>query len=398
MDEKRTNYLLTGFARNNLSREEREELLSLLQRDTNGEVLGDNMQKIVDQLVREGIIDDVPSQQIWEVIRSDPRLKKSRVKQPRGNYSFFYYAAAIALFVIFLGAYFFHAHDSLDSTQNRSMTSSNAKGVTRDTISPGIQQATLTLPDGKVIALADLTENTVVKGDNYEISLVEGKIQYKGQNDNHTPLMTTLTTPRGGEYQLRLPDGTNVWLNASSSIRYPIRFAENARNVYIEGEAYLEVKKDAEKPFIVQADQTKITVLGTEFNISAYPEQKEVLTTLIEGSVRLQKGETSRQLYPGQQARISKGEDEHIVVQSVDTEEVIAWKNGYFYFNNENIKSAMAKIARWYDVDVVYTAVPQQGLDGTISRLENLQQLLQALELTGAAKFTLEGRRIVVSE
>lgn len=401
MEEQRVDYLLKAYAKDRLSPAEREELLHLIQSNADNETLGRDMQRLVDKLIEEGGVEEASSKQLWKAILDDPRLerKKNTRRIEKRNRLVFHYAATVAVFVTFLGLYFLHFQNQTNAINQQEAVLMSQTEQLDEVISPGTQQATLTLPDGKVISLADLTDGSLVNEKDYGLYVVDGVLQYKGNEDHAIPLMATLTTPRGGEYQMQLPDGTKVWLNASSSIRYPISFATDRREVYIEGEVYFDVESDTKNPFIVHADGTKITVLGTEFNVSAYSEEKHVRTTLVEGSVRLEKGSAIRQLRPGQQAQTSKGESEHIAVRSVDIEEMIAWKNGYFYFHNEDIKSAMEKIARWYDVDVAYSgAMSQKGLDGTISRMENLNQLLQALELTGTAKFTLEGRKITVSE
>lgn len=399
MKEEKIRYLLKNYAKSSLSLEEKEELMFLLQSGVDDDVLGQDMQKIANELMEEDAIDEIPSQQLWTAIKEDPRLKGSAniCQTKKRNTLAVYYAAAVAVCIVGLGLYFTLPRSYQEEVLKQTVASENQQ--LNAPINPGTQQATLTLPDGKVVALAEVMEGRWTEGDVYGLSVVDGALQYKGNEDDIVPLMATLATPRGGEYQLKLADGTRVWLNASSSIRYPINFTADRREVYVEGEVYFDVEKDINRPFIVHAEDTKITVLGTEFNVSAYPEESHVRTTLVEGRVEMKKGGVIRQLRPGQQARTMKGESEHIAIQSVDIEEMVAWKNGYFYFHNESIKSAMEKIARWYDVEVTCTGgMAQKGLDGTISRMENLDQLLQALELTGTAKFKREGRRIIVSE
>lgn len=396
INKERIDFLLRQYVSDTLSSTEREELLTLLQHTTD-DILSEGMLTIVEEMRRDGILDETTSQEIWQAVRQDPRFRKKSLIRPLYSYYRWYYCAAVAVVLIVIG--FFFNKNNTDIPQGREIAWTPVSITDSITvIQPGTQQATLTLPDGQVIALDELGEDKIVKGVGFELHIVNGEIQYKGENQTAVLAMTTLRTPRGGEYQTRLPDGTEVWLNAGSSITYPLSFAADRREVYIEGEAFFDVKKDRNRPFIVYAEETSITVLGTQFNVSAYPEEKRIRTTLVEGSIRLQKGEAIRQLVPGQQAHTLR-ESQHITVQSVDIEEIMAWKNGYFYFHNEDIKSAMEKIARWYDVEVRYKDnMSQIGLDGTISRMENLNQLLQALQLTGTAKFALEGRRIIVSE
>jgi len=400
METARINYLLKAYLSDTLSSVEREELLVLLQSDSNGSELGENMQELIEELTQAGQLPfDIPSQALWRSLSQDARLQPDKVYSigRRKKWKWISVAAAV---LILLGAFFYDQSQApVKGSKESSVMAKQQRSPKADFIAPGKQEATLTLPDGQIIAMEDLINGERVKGKNFEVSMENGQIRCHGLHGQPVNMMTTLRTPRGGEYQLNLPDGTKVWLNASSSITYPINFAKDRREVQIEGEAYFHVRKDLKRPFTVHAEKTAITVLGTQFNVSAYPEQKNIKTTLVEGSVELQRGSLVRKLHPGEEANSTKGELEQIKIHTVDVEEAIAWKNGYFYFHNENIKEAMEKIARWYDVEVVFQGnVPKKGLDGTISRLENLNQLLQALEMTGTAHFTLQERRIIVSE
>ena len=401
MEEQRINYLLKSYVNDTLSAPEKEELSHLLRCSTDDRKLGEDMQKVVDELLEQGKVDEVPTEQLWASILEDSRMdwQASPPESGRRSRLLVYYAAVAAVFIAVIGFYYFSTPRNPQDVGQADAALVSTAEQTEEVIQPGTQQATLTLPDGKVIALDDLKEGRLIDGEDYALRLVDGVLQCTGEEAPAVPLMATLNTPRGGEYQMELPDGTQVWLNASSSIRYPISFTGDQREVYIAGEVYFDVKKDVNRPFVVHAADTKITVLGTAFNVSAYAEAAQTQTTLVEGSVRLEKGSAVRKLRPGQQASTSRGENSQIAVRTVDVEEMVAWKNGYFYFHNEHIKSAMEKIARWYDVDVVYVgAMSKKGLDGTISRMENLNQLLGALALTGAAKFTLKGRQIIVQE
>lgn len=400
METSRINYLLNAYLSDTLSPVEREELLFLLQSESKETELVENMQELIDELrQKEKLPVDIPSEKLWLALSQDARLQPDMVysigRRKRGKW-----ISVAAAVLILMGTFFYHQSQApLERAKDSSATTGQQKSSKADLIAPGKQDATLTLPDGQIIAMDDLLSGEHVKGKNFEVRMENGQIRYLGLHGQPVDMRTTLRTPRGGEYQLNLPDGTKVWLNASSSITYPINFAHDRREVEIEGEAYFHVKKDLKRPFTVLAEKTAITVLGTQFNVSAYPEQKHIKTTLVEGSVQLQRGSLVRKLRPGEEANSTKGELEQIKIRTVDVEEAIAWKNGYFYFHNENIKEAMEKIARWYNVEVVFRGnIPKKGLDGTISRLENLNQLLQALEMTGAAHFTLQERRIIVSE
>lgn len=269
-------------------------------------------------------------------------------------------------------------------------------------IAPGGNMATLTLADGEKItldngtqtALADQAGVRVVKSSNGQLiyTMIDDE-----QQQSRTTVFNVAETPKGGQYQLRLTDGTRVWLNASSSLKFPVKFVGNKRVVELEGEAYFDVAHQANQPFIVQTTHEQVHVLGTQFNVSAYPDEPAVTTTLIAGSVKVQamhSGETAL-LNPGEQSLLNKG---IFTVKEVDIEQAMAWKNGYFRFYDEQIESIMRKLARWYNIEEVsYIGKPSEELfTGKVSRFKNISQVLHMLEKTGGAHFKIEGRRVVV--
>jgi ferric-dicitrate binding protein FerR (iron transport regulator) len=208
----------------------------------------------------------------------------------------------------------------------------------------------------------------------------------------------TLSTPKGGEYQVVLPDGTKVWLDAASSISYPVAFAGNVRRVKLTGQAYFEVAKNKEKPFYVDVNEVQVRVLGTHFNISAYNDDNAMTTTLLEGAVQVTNNNSLSLLKPGQQAVISNGSN-NILVANANINDAMAWKNGYFTFNDDNITGIMRKVSRWYDVDVEYrTADTGQQFGGTFYRSKSISELLAHLEKIGKLHFKISGRRIIVMD
>lgn len=260
-------------------------------------------------------------------------------------------------------------------------------------IPAGGNRATMLLSDGTTVELSE---------DKEEIIAVNGNYRY----EDGTPLMedvssvqsAVLRTPQGGQYRVVLSDGTKVWLNSASSLTYPTRFVGDKRQVRLIGEAYFEVAKDMNKPFEVLNEEQVVEVLGTSFNISAYPEEKVVKTTLLEGRVKIgiPGSEMFRLLQPNQQSTTMLGSST-IAVKQVDTESAIAWKNGYFMFDDEDFESIMKKIAKWYDVDIVYESKPKNiAFIGTVSRSKNISEVLHALERTGKVKFKISGRTITV--
>lgn len=263
-------------------------------------------------------------------------------------------------------------------------------------IAPGGNKAILTLQDGSTIVLNDAKDGTLVKqGNTRVIKLTNGQIVY---DDASAPadkvLHNTMTTPRGGQYQLTLPDGTDVWLNSASSITYPTSFVGKERKVSITGEAYFEVAKDKSKPFHVLAGNQNIEVLGTHFNVMAYSDEESIKTTLLEGSVKISEHNNTSILKPGEQAIVNK--QGGIKIKQAVIEEALAWKNGYFKFNRVDIKYIMRQIARWYDVEVAYEGdMPEDEFVGKIGRGENIKQVLRVLELEHV-HFKIEGRKIIV--
>ena len=261
---------------------------------------------------------------------------------------------------------------------------------------PGYNKAVLTLADGAAIAL-DSAGNKVIQQGNAQITQQGGQLRYAVlQHKTGAAGYNILATPNGGQYQLTLPDGTKVWLNSSSSLHFPTDFNTGERIVKLSGEAYFEVAKNEKMPFKVMVKGMEIAVLGTDFNVMAYADENHVATTLLTGAVKVHSSVKDVLLKPGQQALLNNS-NEDISVSGGDTEGAVAWKNGYFNFSNENIRSVMRKISRWYNVEVEYQGdVTHKVLWGTISRFENISEVLRMLELTGSIHFSMQGRKITV--
>lgn len=268
-------------------------------------------------------------------------------------------------------------------------------------IAPGKNKAVLTLSNGKKILLDDSADGEIAKQSGIKITKkTNGELVYTVV-DPVSPEITAeqinvIETPKGGQYQINLPDNTKIWLNAGSSLRYPVAFTGKDRRVTLTGEAYFEVAPDKTKPFIVVSDQTEIKVLGTHFNVMAYADEEAMNTTLLEGSVLISNSHGKQLLTPGQQARVNKANNQ-ISVSQANLRASIAWKNGYFYFHDEDVRSIMMKVARWYDVEVVYqVGVQSPAFGGTFSRYKKLSHLLKYLHEAGDLNFKLEGRRVIV--
>jgi len=378
---------------------DKKTFLEILAKYRSGEVTADE-QHFLDVYYRLFEKDKDVLKQLTE---QDRAMLKNRIKQrvdkqrskkipARKTVPSWYYAAAVAL-VIGCALWYYtpmpvEKHDTV---------------AQRDSIIPGRNSATLMLEDGKTIALSDLHDGIII-GDSvkYEDGQLISSVK-EGQ-------MLTLQTPRGGQYQITLPDGTRVWLNAASSLRYPTQFGNRERRVYLEGEAYFEVTEmvspdvkgiGANVPFLVQSDGQTVEVLGTQFNISAYSDDKITHTTLVEGRVNVSLSNTnstnddvSRSLRPGQQSLLH---DNGLQVNNVNVRQFTAWKEGKFVFEEEPLENILKTLARWYDVEVVYQGNRSYGtFTGSVGRYEHISGILDKIAFTQAVKFEIVGRRVIV--
>lgn len=266
-----------------------------------------------------------------------------------------------------------------------------------DDVLPGGNRAVLQLADGRHIELSSKHNELVMGSD--QVSYGDGSLIMESeiltQRQSERPHMLLLTTPNGGEYQVTLPDGTKVWINAASSLKYPSAFVGNTREVELVGEAYFEVAHDSKRAFIVHSRGQEIEVLGTAFNLSAYPDEHSSYTTLVNGNVRLTAlpSNQSVELLPHQQGIIR---DASIRKQDVDVAPFIAWKEGYFHFDNTTLSDMMGMMVRWYDIEVVYEQeVPDDRFNGTMPRNVTLQTVLEFLRIS-EIKHSLQGRQLII--
>jgi ferric-dicitrate binding protein FerR (iron transport regulator) len=305
----------------------------------------------------------------------------------------------------------------------------------KNDIAPGGDRARLTLADGRVIVLDSAANGALVKmGDVRVLKLEDGKLKYDGGSQKSEVTYNTLSTPKGGQYMVVLPDGSKVWLNAASSIKYPTVFTGNQRRIEMTGEAYFEISKDAKRPFRVFVLPTSnrrgglIEVIGTHFNINAYEDEAGIKTTLLEGRVDVSVPVTDevatgtnhqqqtppertrsvpagtnnklqtvhhKQLLPGQQAQLTDN-GQITINKEADTDEATAWKDGFFQFRNTPIDAILRQAARWYDVDIKYESRPTEPLSGRVPRSVPVSQLLRLLEATGGVHFGVEGKTVIV--
>ena len=269
-----------------------------------------------------------------------------------------------------------------------------------EVLSPGSSRATLILAGGKEVHLNASTHLEIkeqkVKGD--EVYYSEDT-EYADSSDLQ-PAINQVVTSRGGEYKLVLSDGTKVWLNADSRFEFPSKFVGQERRVYVEGEVYFEVAKDVSHPFVVTTKQAKVRVLGTSFNVCAYPDEPDIYTTLVHGSVAVSVGkqENGRILVPGEQAicHVNKGD---FVIKKVDVQQVVAWKKGLFVFENQNLEQIMLKLARWYNVTIFFQNEAAKTIEfkGNLPKYSNFRSVLQVIEKSSNVKFEVKGETVIVS-
>jgi len=333
--------------------------------------------------LRQQIEDEIKSDIRLQVFGEDQRKSKTIKLWPR----IVAIAAAVALLV--LGVYFFNY-------RNDKHTNSNTL-ATQD-ITPGTVGATLTLANGKKIKLSDAANGELASQSGVTISKsANGQLTYEiKENTNHEAQLNTLSTANGETYRVRLPDGSLVWLNATSSLTFSSNLNEGGRRrVKLIGEGYFEVTKDKDHPFIVESSDQEVEVLGTHFNINAYQDEDIIKTTLIEGSVKIITPKLQKMLLPGHEA-VKSGND--IQVYSVKAEQAAAWKDGRFVFDNKKIGDIMKMIERWYNVQVIYEGeMPEDLFLGSVSRFDHVSQVLNILESTGRVHFKVEDRKIYVS-
>ncbi|WP_316814799.1 FecR family protein [Pedobacter nyackensis] len=308
-----------------------------------------------------------------------------------------YVAAAVVLLAVSVGMYFYI---NQNNTPDKSAHVADNRG--KD-VAPGGNKAILVLADGSELSLTDADNGELASQAGIKVSkTADGQLVYELSEGKASTQMAynTIKTPVGGQYQLNLPDGTKVWLNAASSLTFPANFNGNERKVELKGEAYFEVAKHIGKPFIVSSVSSKnvqeVKVLGTHFNINSYENESDIKTTLLEGSVQVSAKTAVKVLQPGQQSVLDRGK---FSVQQVDANQAIDWKNGDFIFADEGIHSIMRKLERWYDIEVVYQGnIPETGFAGEISRGKKLSEVLKVLEITNAVHFKIEGRRVTVMQ
>jgi len=390
-DRQRLLSLLAQYAENNISPQDFEELCAYMNQPDADPVLLQALAEVSKDLALKPIIAE-DKDRVYLQIKNHPDFVTAKPAKNAGL-RIFWRGAAAAILILGIGIGY-----KLLNTPATKPAEITAKTFAKEKIDMGNQMAVLTLANGKQVALGKSKSGSVTDEGTYSVDQQKGLLKYNNAADNAGPVdaFNTVTIPRGSNYQLILSDGTKVWLNTNSSLTYPVAFNGKSREVTLTGEAYFEVVHNSAKPFIVNNALANVTVLGTHFNVKAYSDEK-MTTTLLNGSVKVSKRNGgSAIIKPDQEAVVSYAQT-NVGVQDIDAEEAIAWKNGYFLFNNQNIKEVMQTISRWYDVDIEYQGnMAGKTFGGTIARFEHVETLLKSIELTGVIHFKKEGRRIIV--
>lgn len=323
-----------------------------------------------------------------DYIKSQLPVGKSKIRSVNRWYRVA--AAAVVILSLGIGIRYYTNHKTVGQEQVIATLSHNLK--------PGGNKAILTLSNGKQIVLNDAVNGNLTSENNTAvIKSANGEVVYKTASTarNSKVSYNTMSTPVGGTYKLTLADGTNVFLDAASSIKYPVAFVGNERRVEITGQAYFEVAHNKQKPFKVTTKGQTVEVLGTHFNVNAYNDEEVTRTTLLEGSVKVSNGGKVALLRPGQQSIIAVNKAA-ITVSDADLETAVAWKDGVFSFKRADLKTVMRQFARWYDVEVIYeNGIPNAAITGKVSRTANAAQILKIITSLGI-KFKMDGKKISI--
>lgn len=387
--DKRVSHLFNLYYTKQATPQDLSELFELLKTYDDEQLTGVLREAWDDLSTREEIFDEGKSQSILNnILTSVPRGAIVAIKPKR--YWMWAIAASI-LITVGIGAYF------LNQPKPAALQLATVHPM-HDAL-PGSNKAILTLGSGATVVLDDANKGVVAKqGNVLVVKSKEGQVDYQVNGDGSSKAIeyNTITTPKGYQYNVVLPDGSKVWLNAASSIKFPTEFTGSQRNVEMTGEAYFEVAKNAAMPFIVKTNRQEVKVLGTHFNIMAYDDEKAIKTTLLEGSIMLTGQKSSHILKPGNQAILNAQGDVKIVPES-DMDEAVAWKNGFFQFKDESIEVTMRQAARWYDVNINYKGqVPTHQFNGKVPRSVKLSELLSMFKYAGV-NFSIDGRDVTVT-
>jgi transmembrane sensor len=387
--------LIEKYIANTCTRKELDQLLFIMENEKETESLSQILKDYWEKSGKESHLKESELDLKFALLIEEAKHEAPVVSIVSGKrkriWNIQYAAAAVIFCMLSVSVYFLFK----PKEESQISKTENIHSEKNDVV-PGKNKAILTLANGSSIILDSAANGTLTTQGNSKILKLNGMLSYNTlKNKSSEVVYNTISTPRGGQYQLMLADGSKVWLNAASSLRFPASFVGKERKVELLGEAYFEVAKNAKMPFKVKVNGMEVEVLGTHFNINSYENESTIRTTLLEGSVKINKNNSSSLLKPGQQAQMNKA-GEIKIINDADVEEAIAWKEGKFQFDRADIHDIMRQLTRWYDVDVEYKGTVSSHFGGTISRDVNLSQVLNMLHLTGEVKFQVEDRKVVV--
>lgn len=363
-----------------LSKSEKEELTSWLQTSPKNK-------KIYARLQEKSFSEDIARYQQISTTRGLDNYRRRYVQTNKRLLGKWYWAAAVAVFIIGIATLFFYQEEH--------------PTVAKTTISPGSSKAMLILNNGEIISLSEKNKTEIVATEELSIRNEGSRLRYTASENTKNEQANNyneLIVPKGGEFTLTLSDGTKVWLNSQSKIRYPVIFNDITREVYLEGEAYFEVAKDPQHPFHVNArNGVNIEVLGTSFNVRSYTDENAIETVLEEGSVRMSQGKDAVILSPGNKAVYLPNEP--IQLTTVNTELYTAWRHGQYIFMEESVENILKQLSRWYDIEVFYSneAAKSVVFSGDVRKYDDINTLLEAMEIAGGIHFRINGKTLIVS-
>lgn len=401
-DQIKLRHLLDRLTINTITKQEFDELFTLIN---SGAYESEIKAVLMEGLVNEQLPEIMEKERLDAILRGIlpvPAAERYKNETPVRRIFWRRFAAAAAIILLIGAGVWF----GLTRTSSSEVAANEQTNKPVNDAAPGGNKAVLTLANGNTIILDNAANGKLAsEGSSDIVKSKDGAIAYSlptGQAGRGETVYNTLSTPRGGQYQLSLPDGSKVWLNSASSITFPTAFTGNERKVAITGEAYFEVaglvlRTGQKMPFKVEKGNVTIEVLGTHFNVNAYDDEDAFRTTLLEGKVKvIASGGKPVLLAPGQQAQVNQAGAIN-VLNNADIDEVMAWKNGLFHFENADIKTVMRQLSRWYDIEVEYKgAVTNEPLFIEIPRNTNLADVLKVIESTAKLKLKFEGKKVTV--
>lgn len=378
--------LLAKQCLDELSEEENEILSQWLNESENNIQLSRKIKEGKAKQMRDEYVNTLDVKSAWSKVQTEIAPQKKIIKLKEWGMRI----AAVLVIGILLSSLFYISTKELDHSTE----------LAEIQILPGSSKALLQLHNGNTVKLEDEGNQSILEKDGTIISNADGKLAYVSNSDKVKELLyNKIKVPVGGEYQLVLADGTKVWLNSDSEIKYPVQFTEDKRKVWIAGEVYFDVTHDKTKPFVVGVKDVEIEVLGTEFNVEAYRDKSSVVTTLIDGSVKLRKEEESIIIKPNQQASIS-GDEKQFTLDTVHASSFGLWKDGIFYFEEASLVTIMEKLERWYDIKVFYQnqSIQNKRFSIEVKRYEDIEDVLNLLSKTNKVNFDIKENTILVSQ